>query len=430
MTADPVTEEDLVALGADLTEPASPSPVRPKGPAGPMLVGPRPSRTHPDDALVLRYEPAAGFMRAFDVYADAATDAPSVFRPFTALSILAALVSREVIANFGPFPLSLLLYTLLLAPSSFMRKSTMISMAKRIVGTVEPARVLADDFTPERFLALLQTRPDRLFGIAEFSGFLARASRDYNQGIRELFMELYDAPPTFRRETRGETITIERPTVTILAASATSWLAESMRTGDTRSGFLNRFLLVLAEDKAKCYPLPVRPPRALWDAVIDQARGLAALKGEVSFSQIEGRYSAWYRDLERQARRCDNETLSGFLTRLSVSVLKIAALLELAQSQRFAVTLAALEDAVVLADYLAAVIRHLLRVEFAVTDDSRDLMRVLQVITKAPGCAKKRILQQTGYKARRADEALSTLLQRGDVEVRNRGYWPLDRVDG
>ena len=364
-------------------------------------------------------------MREFDAYVDLITDAPAVFRPYTGLSILAALVGRKVTAPFGAQDLVPNLYSCLLAPSSFYRKTTLINVARGFIGAVKPRVTMPDDFTPERFLELLAQEPQAFMGWPEFAGFLARSGRDYNSGARELLMELYDCPEVFRRELKSSSVEVKRPAVTILGASATSWLSDRLKGGDLRSGFLHRFAFVLAETKSKSYPLPAGPDPEQRSALTRSLHDIAEIKGAADLTRIKGSYEAWYQDLEREAAKAkDVEVVSAFFARLSVTALKIAILLELSQSQNLKVTPAVLEEAIVLTDYLRATVRHLLRVEFAPTEHAKMSQRIQLVIEKHPGIKRGWMLKRTGYKARDLQEILATLKEQGDVYAEDRGWWP------
>ena len=379
-----------------------------------------------DHALELVYEPSSGFMDAFDEYIDVATDAPRVYRPFTALAILAAIVGRRVSVPFGATPLSLNLFVTLLGGSSFLHKTTNITIAKRFIRLVKPDIILPDDFTPERLIDVLQKNSQAFLAWPEFAGFLARSGRDYQAGSRELLMELFDAPETFRRELKSAKIEVKEPSLTILAASATSWLSEQLKGGDLRSGFLNRFCFVLAERKEKSYPIPLVPDVALRTRLEAQLCSLLDVSGEADLSQVETRYAAWYRDVEREALRAETqaEALSAFYARLSITAIKFSVLLELVTSGKLVVQPATLEEALVLVDYLRATIRRLLRGEFAPTETAKRLHRVLSVIQKYPGIKRGWLLKRTNLDAQELTRALGTLVEREDVYEEERSWWP------
>jgi len=171
-------------------------------------------------------------MALFDEYADSETDAPAIFRPFTALSVLGAIVGRRIYVRwYGNTELALNNYIVLLAASSYSHKSTMLTMGRRLVQEVLPASLLPNDFTYEALVSALADRSDGLLTVQEFTGLLARAGRDYNSGTREFLMEMYDGGD-YRRKLQKADATITKPALSILGASATSWLSQAMKEGD------------------------------------------------------------------------------------------------------------------------------------------------------------------------------------------------------
>ena len=184
----------------------------------------------------------------------------------------------------------------------------------------------------------------------------------------------------------------------MLAASATSWLSEQLRGGDLRSGFLNRFGFVLAETKSKSYALPSTVSTApQWSELVNHLRGLTTIKGQASLHpEARQSYTDWYRRIEREANEHRSvEVVSTFDTRLAVTAVKYALLIELTTTGHLSISAKAMQDAIVLTDYLRATIRHLLDTEFGNGEGDRRLTRVLHVVRKSPGCRRKHLLQQT-----------------------------------
>jgi hypothetical protein len=351
-----------------------------------------------------------------------------VSRPFTALAVAGAVIGRRVgLPWYGYTHLYPNTYTCILAASSFFHKTTQISIAKRLINAVRDRAVLPDEFTPEKGVDLLREQPERFLGCAEFAGLLARSGKDYMGGLKELLMEFYDCPERYERATKGQTVTIEKPALTMLAASATSWLSEQLRGGDLRSGFLNRFGFVLAESKTKTYAVPgAMLGGQQWSLLVSQLRQLAEAEGTATLAPEARRtYEAWYRQVEREsAQHPAVEIVSAFDTRLSVTAIKYALLLELANNRSLAIGSTAMEEAIVLVDHLRAPIRHLLATQFGNGEGDRRLTRVLEVIRKKPGSPKKVLLQQTGYQARDLNPLLDTLRERDDVYEAEGKWWP------
>jgi hypothetical protein len=380
-----------------------------------------------DQPLTLVWDPPGGFLRTFDEFADEQTDAPAVYRPFAALTVLSAVLGRQVSAPwFGHAPLIPNLYTCLLGASSFAHKTTMITMAERLIRGVRPERLLPDEFTPEKFLGLLSKSPEAFLGLPEFAGFLARSGRDYNVGTRELFMQLYDCPDEYRRALQKEEITVKQPAVTVLGASATSWLSDAMKGGDLRSGFFNRFCFVVGDRQDKTFSLPgtTVDGRSQFQLMLGQLKQVAEVKGPMDYNRVRKSYDAWYGDLKREGGQTEPvEVVSAFYARLAATAMKIAMLIEVSQTRNLMITDASLQEAIVLVDYLRAAIKWLLKVEFAPSPFAKQAQRVLTVIRGNPGIQRGWILKKTGFSGRELTPILDTLVEQGDAYEQDRKWW-------
>lgn len=381
-----------------------------------------------DQPLTLVWDPPGGFLRTFDEFADKQTDAPAVYRPFTALTVLSAVVGRQITTPwFGHAPLVPNLYTCLLGASSFAHKTTMITMAERLIRKVRPERLLPDEFTPEKFLGLLSKSPEAFLGLPEFAGFLARSSRDYNTGTKELFMQLYDCPEVYRRALQKEEITVDRPAVTVLGASATSWLSDAMRAADLRSGFFNRFCFVVGDRQDKLFSLPgtTQEGGVQLDLMVNQLKGIAEISGVMDYNRVRNSYDAWYRDLAREGRQTEPvEVVSAFYTRLAGTAMKMAMLIEVSQKTgSLVISESSLQEAIGLVGYLRATIKWLLREEFAPSPFAKQLQRVLTVIRDNRGIQRGWILKKTGLSAKELAPILETLTEQGDAYEQDKKWW-------
>lgn len=71
------------------------------------------------------------------------------------------------------------LWAVLVAPSSFWRKSTAINMAERLMHMADHTMVLPSDFSKEKLMEELSARAVGMLSIKEFGGFLASMGKDY-----------------------------------------------------------------------------------------------------------------------------------------------------------------------------------------------------------------------------------------------------------
>ncbi len=200
--------------------------------------------------------PKHSWLSEYVSYARQITDAPIAFHVGAGLVALAGAVGsklsweggggRENWAN---------LYVLLLAPSGIYRKSTSVDLACSILDRACPGVVMDREFSPERFIANLAEHPTSVLKEAEFSSLLERMKSSYMTGLKQKLTELYDCVPEYGRNIQGQTekgvpvpggkrFVITRPALSIISASTTDWLAQSMDANDLRSGFIPRFLMI------------------------------------------------------------------------------------------------------------------------------------------------------------------------------------------
>jgi hypothetical protein len=200
-----------------------------------------------------------------------------------------------------------------------------------------------------------------------------------------------------------------------------------MKAGDLRSGFFNRYCFVLGDRQDKLYALPgiTADAASRLSLMTEQLKAVGTATGTMQFSGVRRSYEAWYRDLVRDGQRAEPvEVVSAFYTRLAVTAMKFAMLLELSQGQRLTISEASMQEAIVLVDYLRAALKHLLRIEFAPTQFAKQTQRVLTVIQRNRGIKRGAILKKTGFKAKELDEILMALREQDDAYEDGGGWWP------
>jgi hypothetical protein len=127
------------------------------------------------------------------------TDAPVEFHLVSGLCALAAAVGNRLWTVSWGQSVYPHLWVVLVAPSSFWRKSTSINQAEALLREASPTSVYPSDFSREKFLRILAEQPGGVLTLKEFGGFLATLGRDYMGGMKENLTELYDGPDVFTR---------------------------------------------------------------------------------------------------------------------------------------------------------------------------------------------------------------------------------------
>lgn len=378
------------------------------------------------------WEQPRGTLRLYEEYHLPCTDAPREYNIACGLAVHAALVGHQVWIPFGGQRLGLNLWALVLGPSSDFRKSTTVNQARRTIralydGAPESAPLLPDEFSREALLRDLSEHPQGLLTYSEFSGALAAYSRDYMSGTKETLSDLYDGPSVYTRKVGVNTFTIRGACLSILAASQTQWFLEKLKAGDVRGGFLARFTFWPAFAKAYVLPIPPDPDSAIGARLLAGLNDLRRVHGPMELpADVRTRYSAWIVGHEKELRGVDRVAdLSPFWTRLSVTTLKLAALLQLSQGLDRVIRLDSLDRAISLTEYLKAALRHLFAEEFAFSKPMQDRQRVLRYVAGHPGCKRRDILRNCNLLLKELWPVLASLEEEGRLlPGPDDTYWP------
>jgi hypothetical protein len=380
------------------------------------------------------WQPRDGLLADYrDVYGPT-TDAPLQFHDFTALALMAAIVGRRVWLRDGAINLYPNLFVVLLAPSSLYRKSTCISIGHDLGRAMEgrdesgaSSRLLyPGQFTPESLLDILDEQPTGLLTIDEFRQFLDSMRRDYNSGLREMFMSLYDCRGIHRKIRSGEK-RIEAPAVTMLSACATSWFTDAVKEKELQSGFYARLCYVTAWAKTRHQARGLAPDPSGRNHVMRQLARLRTAHGEMDLPPAaEDTFGAWSQQQQRAILGTDHEAyLAGFYTRLERVALKLSMLLELSRDpDSRTITPRSLGDAISLTTWLQGNIRRLFEHDFSFDADDAIRRKLAEAITKAPGIKRRDLMRKAHLDVRRFDPAIATLIQTEQIHLGDGGYHP------
>ncbi|MBI5960349.1 MAG: DUF3987 domain-containing protein, partial [Chloroflexi bacterium] len=162
-------------------------------------------------------------------------------------------------------------YLMLVAVSTYYRKSAGLNLAVDLARAAIPHMLLPQPGSPEAFMCMLggvlppnfdslsQRDRERLNrgntfaaqrGIArdELSALFKSFGRDFMAGMKELIMQLYDCPAHMDSNTNNRgLVVIQDAALSILGAATPAELAASLTVGDWHNGTLARFVLLTPE---------------------------------------------------------------------------------------------------------------------------------------------------------------------------------------
>jgi uncharacterized protein DUF3987 len=378
------------------------------------------------------------FIDAYAAYAAKRTDAPRAFHEALALAALSVVVGRRAVLRLSVGNVYPSIWVLILADSTLYRKSTAMDYAQELVELVNDDLLAPNDFTPQRFVAILAEHDGRplLFKRDEFSGFYDGLNRlDYMAGLKEVLCDVYDGRPFKREKMRPKRSEggapkdeewryhIRRPFLSLAVATTEERFFEVARVSDVHSGFLPRFAFVLPPGK----PGERKKLREMDPALEREREDLAARLRTLAATPIDlscapevfARFDRYSADLEAEAQAAPDGSLVGIVgSRISWMAWRVGMLLAAADgTQRMAAPhlLRGIE--------MAEGWRHAaLRVLGALAPSKfeKRAARLVQLVEHKGGLSRRDAMRALRISKREMDELQATLEERGEIRVAGR----------
>ncbi len=216
-----------------------------------------------------------------------ANETPLIFLWGAGLFLAAVAIARRLYVH-APWGQQIFpnLYVMLIAVSTYYRKSASLNLASGVIRVAMPHMLLPQPGSPENFMNMLggvlpsniDTIPaidrERLKDGNEFaaqralvrdeiSAVFKAMGRDYMAGMKEIIMQLYDCPPYLDSNTNNRgLVVIRNAALSILGATTPAELSTAVNVNDWYNGNLARFGLLTPEPDYKERPAQVEsvPP--------------------------------------------------------------------------------------------------------------------------------------------------------------------------
>lgn len=353
------------------------------------------------------------FLHDYVRYAEECTDSPSLFHEYGALSVVSSVIGNRIYYQFGHLRLRANLWMLYVAPSSSFRKSTAMSIAKGLVQNITPTHILPNEYSAEKLIEILSKNPVGVFFISEFKTMMGLMQREYMAGAKSFLTEVYDCPEKYTREIRGRAFEVNSPCLSILGCTTLDWMTDSMKEDDLAGGFLPRFLLICPREKLRTLALPGEADNQIRRQLVDQLDRIRKVGGSgeegrcTMSANVKASYQAWFTKFEDEF--CKGGTWDAFYTRLQTYCLKIAMLVQVAESYSTEISMDSMKWAQHLTRCLATDLRDV-REDMAFTREAREQERVIKVLREnLQGFLWRDLLRRTRMSARSLTEILKTL---------------------
>lgn len=280
---DPTVPEDMrflrKVLGQDhllailAVDPDGPPPEIVDRHADLNLVPDLPSSAQPAHAQLVEAQRVGRWLTDYVDWAGrAANETPVTFHQGAGLYLAAVAVGRRLYIQ-TPWRQQVFpnLYLMIVAISTYYRKSAGLSLAAEVARRALPHMIMPQPGSPENFMAMLggvlppnfsdipqadRARLEKGNRFAaqrgllrdELSGLFKSMGRDYMAGLKELIMTLYDCPAYLDSNTNNKGLVVIRDAaLSILGAATPAELATALTANDWYNGNLARFALLTPE---------------------------------------------------------------------------------------------------------------------------------------------------------------------------------------
>ena len=377
--------------------------------------------------------PHDGWIGRYLTYAEAQTDAPSVYHLAVGLSIVSTVLGNRCwMRLYGGkvFPAS---WHVLLGDSSYMRKSTAIRLGVNLLEAMEGEDVrmehsnqsrgvvIPSSFSKEGLEQAMQGRADGILPAWEFGELLAALNRDYMAGSKEQLTRWYDGDSSSRATARDGTRKVKDPAVTIIGASTPAWIEDRVKEGDVMGGFLARFNFwpaTRAESNPWKFPLDSTWDHGTFNALTTSLQMMRAHREDF---RLDDHARSMYRDWLYEHETSYGSSgfppqLMGFHARLSTGLLKMAMALEAATEHRsMTISEATVKAAIRIADWLKFRVAALFTEELAFTPYAADQRKVTKLLAQG-ALTKRELLRKTKWPVDQLERTMRGLVDGGGVD--------------
>ena len=334
-------------------------------------------------------------------------ESPEDFHLWVAMTLLAMAVKRNVFMNRGYYKLYPNIYTILVAESALLRKSSSIRIGLNLIKEALPTElnIFAQKITPEgliHYLALIseeQKKSEATIVSDELAVTLGNCAKDPT--LLQLLTTLYDSADRFEYATISRGIEkCENICVSMLAGSTPEWLKSSMPEDAVGGGFFSRLIIINRLECGRRNPHPedtIDPEvKQQKETCIGDLRAIAEVKGEFKWEpRAKQMFSDWYCDYNEPDKAPGH--LRGYYGRKGDTIIKLAMLCSLSQNDSLLLTERDFNFALKLLNeneqYLTDIINKM-----GQTQTGKDMAQVLNIISSAGFISHSQLLRRVSYK--------------------------------
>jgi hypothetical protein len=354
------------------------------------------------------------------------SESPDSYHVWSALSVIASAVRRNVYLDQGIFRLYPNIFVILVGPPGKVSKTTSIRLGRKILFGLEDIVFGPDSISMEdlvQWLAKAGKVDGEQSALTLHSGELSSLLEISGLKMIQFLTDIYDNDDSWKRSTKHQgRDEIKNPVVNILAATTPSYIAEGLPADVVGHGFTSRVIFVYEEEPRFLNPRPKEPDQNLKRLMIEDLKTISELKGTFSITdEAEELYDTYYRQI--YANPPKDYRIEGYYWRKAkVHLLKIAMLISLSENDDLVIRASDLEAAWQLLDDLEDTM-HKTFSAVGKYDYASDLERIYAQILDLGGMESTEIYQRN-YAVGGAEDLggiLHMLVMMGQVRKEVRG---------
>ena len=263
-----------------------------------------------------------------------ASEAPTIYHRWSAISMLGALLCRSTWLPFGHGKIYPNQYLMLMG-SPGTRKGTAIGIAENLLRDTGFSRFAPDRLSKERFLMEIKPRdldlldtdlesltldsPGEIYVIAdEFADFVGQGGMEFMTMLTKLWdnKDRYEHP-----KIHGKSIIVTKPTVNILAGNTAQGLSLAIPTEALGNGFMSRIIFIYSEPTGRKITFPKAVDMDAKDVLLYQLEDIKeSIQGPMI---VSGEAEALLERMYTEYKTVDDHRFKHYGTRRFTHLLKL-----------------------------------------------------------------------------------------------------------
>lgn len=289
------------------------------------------------------------WIKAYLAYT-AESESPEEYHLWTAISVIAGALKRQVFFDMGYFLLYPNMFIVLVGPPGRCKKSTAMRIGRDILKGTPGAKFTADSTTREKLIInLTQAHKDGASAMTAHSTEFATMLTSSGMDMVVFLTDIFDCPPVWEHDTKsGGKNTIKGPFLNLLGATTPDWISRAMPLDTIGVGLTSRIIFIHQDTPraADAIPKLTDAQKALAQILITDLIAISALSGEFRLSDTAyKRYNDWYRERVGNPNPTGDPRLAGYFERKPMHMLKLSMIVAAAKRDGLEIHDEDMEDA-------------------------------------------------------------------------------------